>query len=192
MTFFIKHKWKFYFLGTGVFSLFICAFIVVSYQSAQNETGPLIEALKAALLGLGGIGVISTIMLSVFNSIEDRHMKVIENTYRHITQWDDAHLAAARKFTRKLKESKPKMSDEEFIQLINEDEELKHSIVLVCNYFEQVRISEKMNRIDIKLFNKSLGPVMADYYYRLRPFIQTAGAESMRDWDEILALSKIC
>ena len=149
------------------------------------------EALKAAMLGLGGLGVVSTILLSVFNSIEDRYMKIIENTYTHITQWDDAHLAAARKFTRKLKETKPHMSDMEFLKHINDDEELRHSIVLVCNYFEQVRISYLMKRIDIKHFNKCLGPVMEDYNERLKPYVASQGSDSLKDWEEIRALSKI-
>ena len=190
MNFFIKYKWRFYSLLILIFSVFTIAFIVVSYQSAKSVTAPL-EALKAALLGLGGLGVVSTITLSVFNSIEDRYMKVIENTYSHITKWDDPHLAAARKFTRKLKETKPHMSDTEFLKHINEDEELRHSIVLVCNYFEQVRMSYLMNRIDIKLFNRCLGPAMEDYNDRLKPYIANQGSESLRDWEEIRDLSKI-
>ncbi|OBA12145.1 hypothetical protein A9988_09930 [Acinetobacter calcoaceticus] len=143
------------------------------------------------MLCLGGLGVVSTITLSVFNSIEDRYMKIIENTYSHITKWDDPHLATARKFTRKLKDTKPNTSDSDLIKQINEDEDLKHSIVLVCNYFEHVRISYLMNRIDIKLFNKSIGPVMEDYNDRLKPYVQSQGADSMKDWAEIRDLSRI-
>jgi hypothetical protein len=167
------------------------AFIGVSYHSAKDETDQILEAWKAALLGVGGLGVISTIILSIFNAIEDRHLKIIENTYKHITQWDDPHLAAARKFTRKLKEAKPHMSDTDFLKHINDDEELRHSIVLVCNYFEQVRISHLMNRIDIKIFNKCLGPVMEDYNDRLKPYVANQGGESLKDWEEIRDLSKI-
>lgn len=165
---------------------------MLSYYSASGGDTPILEALKAALLGIGGLGVASTIILSILNSMEDRRSKVIENTYIHITKWDDPHLAAARMFTRKLKETKPTMSDDDFLKHIEGDENLKHSIVLVCNYFEQVRISYLMNRIDIKLFNKSLGPVMSDYYYRLRPYVESQkNLGYIQDWDNLLALTKI-
>jgi len=190
MIFFIKHKWGLYIAGLSLFIFITLGFVVLSYKSEVGST-PLIEALKAAMLGLGGLGVVSTILLSVFNSIEDGYMKIIENTYTHITQWDDPHLAAARKFTRKLKETRPHMSDVDFLKHINEDEELRHSIVLVCNYFEQVRISHLMKRIDIKLFNKCLGPVMEDYNERLKPYVASQGNDSLKDWEEIRDLSKI-
>lgn len=189
MIFFIKHKWKLYTLIISLFSAIILAFVLVSYFSTSGSA--LVEAIKSALLGIGGIGVISTMLLSTFNSMEDSYMKVIENTYVHITKWDDPHLALARKFTRKLKETKPNMSDTEFLSLINADEELRHSIILVCNYFEQVRISAKMKRIDIKLFNDSLGVVMGDYYHTLKPYAYSLGIESARDWDVIHSLSKV-
>lgn len=172
-----------------MFAVFTILFVVISYNSAIGISTPLMESLKAGLLGLGGLGVVSTVTLSVFNSIEDRHMKIIENTYSHITRWDDPHLAAARKFTRRLKESKPHMSDTEFLKQVNDNEELRHSIVLVCNYFEQVRMSYMMNRIDIKLFNKCLGPVMRDYYERLKPYVASQGNDSLKDWEEIRNLS---
>lgn len=190
MNFFIKHKWKIYSLAIGVFSTIVFAFVLISYQSTE-ETTSFVEAVKASLLGLGGIGVISTVLLSAFNSMEDSYMRVVENTYIHITKWDDPHLALARKFTRKLKETKPNMSDKEFLELINADEELRHSIILVCNYFEQVRISVKMKRIDIELFNSSLGVVMGDYYHTLKPYAYSLGPQGARDWDVVQSLSKV-
>ncbi len=191
MNFFIKHKWGIYLFCIFTFVIISAGIIIVSYQTATAPSVPLLEALKAALLSIGGLGVVSTITLSVFNSIEDRYMKIIENTYSHITKWDDPHLATARKFTRKLKDTKPNTSDSDLIKQIDEDEDLKHSIVLVCNYFEQVRISYLMNRIDMKLFNKSLGPVMEDYNDRLKPYVASQGVESLKDWAEIRDLSRI-
>lgn len=191
MNFFIKHKWGIYFTTIVVYVITIVFFTIVSYQEITTGGNPSMEALKTFLLGLSGAGVISTIFLSVLNSIEDRYLKIIENTFSLISQWDDSHLAAARKFTRKLKETKPKMSDEEFLSSIDRDEELKHSIVLVCNFFDQIRISHEMGRIDIKILNDSLGAVMEDYYHRMMPYVKKAGGSHLKDWNKIYSLSKI-
>lgn len=197
MNFFIKYKWHFYFFIVGIFLLTAVIFTISSYDYSSSalqknlNLNPVFEATKSFLLGISGAGVVSTMLLSVLNSIEDRYVKIIENTYTHITKWDDAHLAAARKFTRGLKEQKFKMSDEEFLKHIDDNEDLKHSISLVCNFFENVRISYKTNRIDMKLFNSSLGYVMEDYHHRLRPYVKKNGEAYLKDWDEILELSKI-
>lgn len=187
----IKYKWGVYFSSIIVYAFIIFFFTIVAYQTDIVNVNPAIEALKTFLLGLGGAGVISTIYLSVVNSIEDRRMKILENTYNLIAQWDDPHLATARKFTRKLKDEKPNMSDVEFLAGIDGDPELKHSIVLVCNFFDQIRISHEMQRIDIKLLNKSLGHVMSDYYHRMMPYIKKQGENHIGDWNKIHELSKI-
>lgn len=189
--YFVQNRWKIFFLAF-VFSVFsILFFTGFAYINAKpNGESPIIEATKSFLLGVGGAGTAVTILLAVLNSINDGYMRVIENTFNLIARWDDPHLASARKFTRKLKDSGPTMSNEEFLKKIDEDDELHHSIVLVCNYFDQIRISSEMNRIDIKSYNKSLGPVMEDYYHRLKPYVQRQGRDSMKDWDKVLSLSK--
>lgn len=191
MKFLIKHKWGVYLASIIIYGFIIVFFTIIAYQTDKDGVNSALEALKTFLLGLGGAGVISTIYLSVLNSIEDRQMRVLENTYNLISQWDDPHLAAARKFTRELKVKKPNMSDVEFLAAIDDDVDLKHSIVLVCNYFDQIRISHEMQRIDIKLLNKSLGHVMSDYYHRMMPYIKQQGEAHTRDWNKIHDLSKI-
>ena len=99
-------------------------------------------------------------------------------------------MFAARKFTRQLKAEKSKLSDESLVAKIENDQDLKQSIILVLNYFDQIRVSEETGRIDAVLFNRSLGPVMEDYHHRFRPYVATLGERHLADWDEVLKLSK--
>lgn len=64
-------------------------------------------------------------------------------------------------------------------------------MILLINYFDQVRVSEKTKRINCVLFNQSLGPVMIDYHNRLRPWVETHGEQYLKDWDELPELAKI-
>ena len=102
-----------------------------------------------------------------------------------IQKWDDPHLFQARKYTRRLKDRKSELSDNQLISEINKDEELKQSVILVMNYMDQVRVSIRVNRVDIKLLKQSLGEVILDICRRFRPFVKNQGEQYIKDWDEL-------
>ncbi|EZP41412.1 DUF4760 domain-containing protein [Janthinobacterium lividum] len=188
---FIKDNWKIILLITswllGTLSL---GYITYTSQPPVGSSN-IIEAAKIIFLSIGGLGVILPTYINSINTIEERATQKIENTFRLLEKWDDPMIFAARKFTRNLKDEKDSLSDIDLILRINNDDDLKRSIILMVNYFEQIRISEKTKRIDCALFNESIGAIMKDFHSRLRPWIATHGTEFLRDWDELLELSKI-
>lgn len=137
------------------------------------------------------MGVVLPTYINAFNAIEGRQTQKIENTFRLIEKWDDPQMFAARKFTRELKSQQPSMSANELVSKIESNADLKQSIILVMNYFDQIRVSEETRRIDVAIFNRSLGPVMLDYGHRLRPYVEKHGAGYLADWDKIMELSKV-
>lgn len=187
----LKSKWRIF---VWINILWICGTIAVGYMAFESTppTGStkLIEVVKIVFLSLGGLGVILPTYISAFNAIEARSTQVLENTFRLIEKWDDPMMFAARKFTRQLKAEKSKLSDESLVAKIENDQDLKQSIILVLNYFDQIRVSEETGRIDAVPFNRSLGPVMEDYHHRFRPYVATLGERHLADWDEVLKLSK--
>lgn len=187
----IKSKWNI-FIWINV--LWIFGTIALGYIAFTSEppTGStkLIEVAKIVFLSLGGLGVILPTYISAFNAIEARSTQVLENTFRLIEKWDDPLMFAARKFTRELKTEKSKLSDDQLIERIEGDVELKQSIILLLNYFDQIRVSEKTGRINATLFNQSLGPVMQDYYQRFRPYVAKQGDKYLADWEEVYQLSR--
>lgn len=187
----LKSKWRVF---VWINILWIFGTIALGYIAFESDppTGStkLIEVAKIVFLSLGGLGVILPTYISAFNAIEARSTQVLENTFRLIEKWDDPMMFAARKFTRELKAEKSKLSDDDLVEKIENDQGLKQSIILVLNYFDQIRVSEKTGRIDAVLFNRSLGPVMQDYHHRFRPYVAKQGDKYLEDWDEVLALSK--
>jgi len=96
----------------------------------------------------------------------------------------------ARSFTRKLKIEKADLSDNELISKIESDPQLLQSMILVMNYFDQIRVSEETGRINASIFNRSLGPVMIDYYHRFKPYMEKQGENYIKDWEKIYELAK--
>lgn len=188
----IKHKWKIFLWINFLWLLGSLALGYIAYSSHPPEgSTQTIEAVKIIFLSLGALGVVLPTYISAFNAIESRSTAVLENTFRLIEKWDDPLMFEARKFTRELKARKSSLSDDQLVTEIEGNAELKQSIILVLNYFDQIRISEETGRVNVALFNRSLGPVMQDYHHRFRPYVAKQSALHLKDWDRILELSKI-
>ena len=141
--------------------------------------------MKTVFLCLGGIGVILPLYINATNSIESRFAAKIENTFSLIEKWDDSHLFAARKFTREIGDSRASMSDDDLLKRIKGDAELRQSVILVLNYFEQVRFSAVNERIDVKQFKSALGSVIVNIIRRFEPFINDVGSEHAKDLKQL-------
>ena len=189
---FIGAKWKIFLWINVLWLLGVIALGYVAYTSSPPAgSSNTIEAVKIIFLALGGLGVVLPTYINAFNAIESRATDKLENTFRLLEKWDDPLMFGARKFTRELKAQKASLSDNDLVLKIDGDPELKQSVILLLNYFDQIRVSEETKRIDVKLLNKSLGIVMQDYHHRFRPYVEKQGKEYLRDWDKLLELSKI-
>jgi hypothetical protein len=172
------------------------AYITYTSPAPANST-IFIEIVKIVFLSLGGLGVVMPTYINAVNAIEARGTEKLENTFKLIEQWDDPHIFAARKFTRELKKRKDSLSDNDLVSEIDNDEDLKQSVILLMNFFDRIRMSAETGRIDTALFNRSLGPVMSDYHHRMRPYIASQGElygakdKFLADWDRVLEISKI-
>ncbi len=189
---FLQAKWKIF---VGIIVLWLlgtCALGFIAYTSSPpTGSSSLIETIKIIFLSLGGLGVVLPTYINAVNAIEARSTEKLENTFRLIEKWDDPLMFKARSFTRELKKRKERLSDVDLVAEIEGNSDLKQSVILLINYFDQIRVSEETGRIDAALFNRSLGPVMSDYHGRLRPYVKSMGEQNLPDWDKINDLSKI-
>lgn len=71
------------------------------------------------------------------------------------------------------------------IAKIKNDDELRQSVILVSNYFEQVRFSIINERIDVKQFKATLGSVIKDIIKRFEPYFKTLGQENIDDLKQL-------
>lgn len=195
---FAHNKWPIFIWIIVLWSLGTVALGYTAFTStpSTNSTA-FIETVKIVFLALGGLGVVLPTYISAVNAIEARCSEKLENTFKLIEQWDDPLIFEARKFTRELKKRKDSLSDIALVDEIDKNPELKQSVILLINYFDRIRVSEETGRIDVALFNRSLGVVMSDYHHRFRPYVATLGvlygrqADYLAHWDRILELAKV-
>ncbi|MGL4407231.1 MAG: DUF4760 domain-containing protein [Zoogloea sp.] len=182
----MKYKWHLFWTITVFCGLGTIGLGWIAYTSAPpTNSTTFIEVTKTAFLCLGGLGVILPLYINATNSIEGRIGEKIENTFSLIEKWDDPHLFSARKLTREIRDARSSLSDDGLIDKIKNDEELRQSVILVSNYFEQVRFSIVNERIDVKQFKATLGSVIKDIIKRFEPYFKTLGQESIDDLKQL-------
>lgn len=188
----MKYKWHLFWLIIVFCILGTSALSYIAYTSnPPSNSSIFIEVTKTLFLCLGGMGVILPVYINATNSIESRYENKIENTFTLLQKWDDSHFLAARKLTRELRSSRSSISDDELIEKINNNQELKQSVILLFNYFDQVRFSLSANRVDKVAFKSSLGAVISDIIIRFEPFIKTisndAGVKDIEQLKKLLS-----
>lgn len=187
----MKYKWQLFWAITVLCILGTVALGYIAYSSIPpTNSSTFIEVTKTIFLCFGGLGIILPLYINATNSIEGRAGGKIENTFSLIEKWDDPHLFSARKLTREIRDSRSSLSENDLIDKIKNNEELKQSVILVSNYFEQVRFSIINDRIDAKQFKATLGPVIIDIITRFEPYFKTLGQDTIKDLHQLIALLK--
>jgi hypothetical protein len=182
----VKYKWHLFWAITILCGLGTIGLGYIAYTSAPpTNSTTFIEVTKTVFLCLGGLGVILPLYINATNAIEGRTGEKIENTFSLIEKWDDPHLFSARKLTREIRDARSSLSDDDLIAKIKNDDELRQSVILVSNYFEQVRFSIINERIDVKQFKSTLGSVIKDIIKRFEPYFKTLGQENLDDLKQL-------
>lgn len=182
----MKYKWHIFWAIIILCSFGTFGLGYIAYTSTPpSNSSTFIEVTKTVFLCLGGLGVILPLYINATNSIEGRAGEKIENTFKLIEKWDDPHLFSARKLTREIRDSRSSLSDNDLIERIKSSEELLQSVILVSNYFEQVRFSIINSRIDAIQFKTTLGPVIKDIIKRFEPYFKTLGQQNIDDLKQL-------
>ncbi|MEB7712773.1 DUF4760 domain-containing protein [Kluyvera cryocrescens] len=187
----MKYKWHLFWVIIAFCSLGTIGLALFAYMSEPPAGSSVVmEVMKTVFLCLGGIGVIMPLYINATSAVEGRTVSKIENTFRLIERWDDPHLFAARKFTRDIGEKRKSLSDKKLIKEIRSDNEVKQSVILVANYFEQVRFSLINDRIDAKQFKSALGAVVLQIIERFMPYFKTLSKQHVKDLKQLKKLLK--
>ena len=158
----------------------------------SSQAVPIIETLKIVFIMLGGLGVIVPTYLNIWQSLETAQLledqarrDKIENTFHLLEKWDDDSLLEARRFTRELGDQRESLSPNDLKLKIKNDPKLRQSAILVFNYFDQLRISIKTERVDPEIVTSSLGTVFHDMYNRFKPWIDDQSDAYKKDLEEL-------
>ena len=181
-----KIKW----VVSTLWIILTIAICINTYETAIDAK-KISDVINMFLLMLGGFGVVFSIIHNTESIIENNKqikekMKEdkIENTFQLLKAWDDEHLFKARKLTREIRDMQDAISNENLIQKIDSDPELRQSVVLVFNYFEHVRFSINQNRINTDIFKESLATTIIDIIKRFEPYSKKLGEQNFKDMEE--------
>lgn len=176
----MKHKWT-------ILSTFVILYVIGivgatwhTYTVTDAEKEPkTVASIKVVFIMLGGLGVILPTYLNVWQSLEAARLQQegfrrqkVENTFRLIEKWDDKALLEARGFSRALKDREKQLSAEQLLAEIKEKPQLLQSVILIFNYFDQIRVSLENDRIEPALIKSSLGDAFDGIYKRFRPWVE--------------------
>ena len=149
-----------------------------------------IEVTKLILLFLGGLGVILPSYFNIWHSIESNAIirqrlafDLANNTHDIIIRWDDASLLQARKLSRDIGKKRAALSDDELIKLIDGNSELEQSIISIFNYYEQVRVSVELGRVNEAVLKHSIGGMFLKIYERYLPWIKRQPSAYFEDME---------
>jgi len=157
-----------------------------AYNSAQ-EGKEIIEAIKTALLMIGGLGVVISIVYqaeSMLINSKQISQKIefdkIENSFELLKDWDNSSLLEARKYTRQIKKERQTISDDKLLEKIKEDLDLEHSLVMTFNFWEQVYLSINKDRVDSSILEIAFKDIYLDMHKRFEVWINKFSSESTK------------
>jgi hypothetical protein len=162
-------------LGFSLFWSVIAIFICYTTYELAEETKKILETIKIFFVILGGYGVLISIIHQsetiIMNNkqIEDKiQFDKIENSFNLLKDWDNPSLLEARKYTRKIKELRPSISDNTLLDEIKKNEDLNHSLIMTFNFWEQVYLSIKNDRVESNILKTSFKDTYIDMYDRFK------------------------
>ena len=158
MTKFLEKKWGILIALTILWIIFTIVYAACFIAVPQNSTKTF-EVVKFTFLSISAFGILFSVLLSSFNSLEasqnvqDRiEFDRIENSFDFMHRWDSPSLKEARDYTRRIKKEKDKLSSEELCKRIEgpysdeseteKQESLKRSIITMG-------LSESLKRISV-------------------------------------------
>lgn len=174
-------KWKWLCLIVAVYLIGAIGMGWYTYDITDPQKSPkAIEAIKIAFISIGGLSIlipaylnVANARLTILNIQDQRRQMVLENTFRILERWDDSTLLAARKYTREIKDKENGLSPNDIIKHINEDAELRQSVILLYNHFDLIRVSIEMKRVDIPILKDAISATILDICKRFEPWMNT-------------------
>lgn len=179
MTRWITRKWTILGILFGVWLPFTVVYALFFVESGTDTTRAF-EEVKFIYLSLTAFGILFSVLLTSFNSLEatanvQERIKFdrVENAFAYMHRWDTDPLKGARDFTRTIRQEQDSLSPQQLRERISGDKDLERSVIVMFNFFEELELSIRANRVDAGVLLAAFRNVYMDIYERFRPWIDT-------------------
>lgn len=171
MKFLLKY-WKVCFL---VWLLIAIAIGCLVWNISEEPS----DKIKNVIASISAFAVSSALLLnavSIFQqsemSFQQGQIKKFDETFVLISKWDDEHFLKARDYTRKQQDIHKDVGTQQILKEINNNEDLKRSIVMMTNYFELIETSIQNDRIYENIIMEHFAHLLKDIIDRYECFLK--------------------
>lgn len=147
--------------------------------NVPQDSSKELELVKLIFLSIGAYGVITATYFTVQNSLESTkniqakiHFEKIQNSTKFIERWDGPSLTKARDFTREIKKSRPKISDEDFKKEISDNVDLKRSVITLFNFWEGMYLAIIHGNADGDLLESAFRDAYCSIYEHFKVWME--------------------
>lgn len=190
----LKAKW----IVLAVLSAFWLIFTVFYSCNMPRATPSDIDALlKFIATSTAAFGVIFSSLLTSFNSIEASKINAskmdfdrTENSFAYMERWDSSTLKDARDTSRDMADKRASMSDNEFLNLVETDQNVRRSVIAMWNFFEEIYLSIEADRVNKQILQTAFSDIYCDIYERYKAWLhkKKKDTEQTKILDELYKL----
>jgi hypothetical protein len=134
--------------------------------------------IEALFVIINGLGVIAAVFATILNSLnhqalknEELRTRRFEMGFRYAEKWMVDPIASARKKTREVMSSESEPNA--LVKMIEEDEEMRHSAVVMTNYWQTIHFIIEQGLADTDAVKHFLGPPFKAWLDKFRPWLET-------------------
>ena len=109
--------------------------------------------------------VVIATTINLISALEQSFSRKRENTFKYIEKWDDSLLTEARKYTRDILHNRNEKTPDKIYEDIDQNPELKKSIVSVFNFWQVVYMAIESHRVDEKLLRRAFADSYNKFYH---------------------------
>ncbi|MEM8641459.1 MAG: hypothetical protein AAGG51_21980 [Cyanobacteria bacterium P01_G01_bin.54] len=126
------------------------------------------QDIQSLFLSINCFAVIIATTINLISTVRGQATKRLENTFNFIKRWDDSLMTQARMYTRELLEQSTAKADDEIMADLNNDKELKRSVVSVFNFFQAMYMSIDSGVVNEDILKRGFSSSYCRYFDAFR------------------------
>jgi hypothetical protein len=157
-----------------IFAWLILTALYPMIAGIPEKSNYILEILKSLPKSVPVCGVLFTVLLMSFNSLETssniRDSKIFNrdiNSFKLLDRWDEPLLQEVRKITREWQKKRSETSDNDLTAKIEANEDkLEDSLIAMSNFFETIYLQVENNTVNEVLLKSAFKEIYIDIFKR--------------------------
>ncbi|MHC1713047.1 MAG: hypothetical protein AB9872_12950 [Solidesulfovibrio sp.] len=182
--------------------LFLCISFLFSllafFEWPKGQDLSAHEYLRSLTYVVAAWGAIASTVISTWNSLDvikkeetNKNFTKTENSFRFVERWETPLLKEARRYTRNVRDERTAMCDRDLLEKIKADDKLRESIICTYNFWEEMYLSIKHDRVVESILKDTFSEIFCNMYTRFSPWRESEmKTHNSKGYENITALYK--